>query len=173
MVGRHDGAVARRALLRGNAEKLCSHLYEGDAPSGARPAEYGKGLPDRPAAAGDHRTPLGVGVDRVEPHLVPVGLEFICENTGERGSHVLPHFSADDVHGDDAVVIDAVPDGRLEHVLRIRGVRQRLSPREAEGDRGARHAHQKAAARRRNDRRNSIVTAALEPSHWSRLSQAR
>ena len=87
----------------------------------------------------------------IDPHLVPIGLELVGEDAGERGADMLAHLGADDVDGDDAVAVDAIPDGRLERALRgrRRGVPPRVRPCETEGEPRAGHADQKAAARER------------------------
>ena len=106
----------------------------------------------RPAAAGDHQTPLGIGVDHVEPHLVPVRFELIGENTGERGSDMLSHLGADDVDGHHSLAVDAVPDGRLESVGRDLGTRQGPGPGETEGGRSAlRHSDEESSATRERE----------------------
>ena len=94
---RNDRAVARHALMRRNAEKLRALVHEGDASGGARAAEDRESHPNRPAAARHHQTPFRVGIDGDDPHLVPIGLEFIGENAGERGADMLTHLGADDV----------------------------------------------------------------------------
>ena len=106
--------------MRRNAEKPCALIHERDASGGARAAEDRESHPDRPAAARHHQTPFRIGVDGDDPHLVPIGLEFIGENAGKRGADMLAHLGADDVDGDDAVPVDAVPDGRLEGARRRR-----------------------------------------------------
>ena len=86
---------------------------------------------------------------RVDAHLAPVGLELVGEDAGERGADVLAHLGADDVDGDDAVAIDAVPDGRLERAAADprRPARSPASAREAEREAGAGQARSESARR--------------------------
>ena len=129
----HDRAVARQALLGRNVEQLCAFLNQCDPPGRARAAEDRKGCPNRIAAAGHHHAPLGIGVDCVDPHLRSVRLELIGQDAGKRRSDILPHLGADDVHGNDAVAIHAVPDRWLEAVRRPgRCLAQRFCRRETE-----------------------------------------
>ena len=55
---------------------------------------------------------LEFGID--DPYLVPVGLELVGHDAGERGADMLAHFGAFDVDGHSAIAVDAVPDGRFK-----------------------------------------------------------
>jgi hypothetical protein len=84
------------------------------------------------------------------PHLFPVGLQLVGHDAGERGAHMLAHFGPDDVDGDHAGAIDAVPDGRLKQVARrdlgLASCR-RPGPGKSQHDAGPHHRDQEAAAR--------------------------
>lgn len=66
--------TARGAIGRTGAEQRRARLDQGDATGGTRLAEHREGLPHRPAPAGDHQAPFGVGIDMDDADLVPIGL---------------------------------------------------------------------------------------------------
>ena len=134
-------AVARHALLRWNPEKPCSLVHERNAPRCARVAKNGEGHPNRPAASRHHQTPFRIGVDGNDANVVPIGLEFIGENAGERGADMLSHLGANDIDANDAVRVDAVPDGRLEDARRRHHGRIHCRRRAREAERAIRARH--------------------------------
>src|SRR5262249_21783034 len=84
------------------------------ATCGAGLAERHESLPPRPTGAGQHQTPLGVGINIIELHLVPIRLELVGYDARKGCADMLAHLGPDDRDGDDAAAIDAVPDRRLE-----------------------------------------------------------
>src|SRR5690606_30986299 len=60
---RNDLTVARRTVARRHTEQLRALLHERDASSGTGLAQRLETLPYRPAAAGDHESPLRIGID--------------------------------------------------------------------------------------------------------------
>src|ERR1700758_1430461 len=87
-----------------------------EAAGGAGRAQNLETLPYRPAAAGDHLAPLRIGIDVNDCHLVPVGLQLVGDDAGERSTDMLAHFRPDDVDCYSAVAVDRIPDGRLEQI---------------------------------------------------------
>ncbi len=181
---RHDLSVGDR-LAAGRDDPVDAGQFgalfdEGHAAGRAGLAEDGKTLPYRPAAAGDHQAPFRVGIDVDDPHLVPVGLELVGDDAGERGADMLAHLGADDVDGHDAAAIDAVPDCRLEEFGRgglglASGGGWQLhggeaGPAESQHRAGPHHRDQEAAARRQGGAVAAIARV-QDPIHW-RLSLA-
>ncbi len=115
-----DAALARDAGFRCDAEQLRGFRDERDAAGRAGAAEQGIGRPDRGAGSGDHRAPLRVRVDADDPHLVPIGLELVGEDAGQRRADVLAHLGLRHVDPDEALAVDAEPDRRLESRARGR-----------------------------------------------------
>ena len=78
---------------------------------------------------------------------------------------MLPHLGADDVDRDDAVAVDAVPNGRLEGAWsEAPRHRPRIVALEAEHERGARHADQETAPRRQvSQLQSSACVSKLPP----------
>ena len=83
-----------------------------------------------------------------DAHVAPVDFELIGEDAGDGRADVLAHFRADDVHGHDAIAVEAVPNRGFEGA-RPRLLRGAFSRRETERDGRAGHADQKGAARKR------------------------
>src|SRR5262249_10242098 len=142
------GALARDALRRIHPEQPGADLDESNPTRGASAAVNWEIKPHRIAAAGDHHAPLRIGIDREDAHIAPFDLELVSEDTGDGRAYVLAHFRAGDVHGHDAVAVDAVPNGGFEGA-RTRLLRGALFKCETERDGGAGHADQKCAARKR------------------------
>lgn len=99
-----------------HAEKFRALFDESDAAGGTGAAQEREALPHRPAAAGDHLTPFRIGIDVNDCHLVPVDLQLIGDDAGERGTDMLAHFRPDDVDGYSAVAADRIPDGRFKQI---------------------------------------------------------
>src|ERR1700676_3494783 len=102
------------APICGHAEKLCPCIYKRDASGRTRTAENRKGLKHRGASARHHNPPLWIGVDGGDADLVPIGFEFVSEDTRERRAHMLAHLGADNIDGYDSVAADGVPDSWIE-----------------------------------------------------------
>src|SRR5262249_60142583 len=73
----------------------------------------------RLAAAGAHGAPLRIAVDRRNADVAPLDFELVSEDAGDGRADVLAHFRAGDVHGHDAVAVDAVPNSGLEGARRL------------------------------------------------------
>src|SRR6202011_6410681 len=97
---------------------LCAFFDQRNAAGRARSAEQRETLPHGPTATCNHEAPLGIGVDGDDLHLVPVGLQLVCHDAGERGADVLTHLRANDVDCYRAAWIDSIPDGGFEEVAR-------------------------------------------------------
>src|SRR5262245_55876391 len=113
-------ALARDTLRGAYAEQLGTRFDESDAASGTGAAVNREIEPYRFAAARAHDAPLRIGIDRRDAHVAPVDLEFVSEDAGDGRAYVLAHLRTRDVHGHDAIAVDAVPNGGLE------GARPRL-----------------------------------------------
>jgi CO dehydrogenase flavoprotein C-terminal domain len=87
-------ALPRRATLRPDAEQFGAFFNRSDAASRARSAEHWETLPYRPTGAGYHHAPFGIGVDVDDAHLVPVGLQLVGDDAGERGTDTCWPISA-------------------------------------------------------------------------------
>jgi hypothetical protein len=157
---RRHGAVARAAGSLVDAEQSRPFLDEGDASRRGGLAQRQETLPHRPAAAGDHEAPLRIGIDIVEPDLVPVGFEFIGDDPGERGADMLAHLRLGDADGDGSLVVDAVPD-RWRERCRIGGA---AGGTKAHDDSAARGADDEAAPRQRATRQTVDVSHRPNPS---------
>ena len=118
-----DAAIAGDAIGGLRLQQLCAFLDQHLPAGRTRLAVDRITLPDRPAAAGGHEAPLGVGVDGLDPDFRPVSLQLVRNDPGDGGADVLAHFGADDVHGDHAVAADHIPDRRLEPGGRAGGKR--------------------------------------------------
>ena len=114
MICGEHGALARDALRRAHAEQLGACLDESDAARGAGAAVNREIGPYRIAAARAHDSPLRIGIDREDAHVAPFDFELVSEDAGDGRAYVLAHFRADDVHGHDAIAVDAVPNRGLE-----------------------------------------------------------
>src|SRR6201987_2841173 len=112
----YDGAVACRTHAAIHAEKFRALFDQSDTTCGAGLAERHESLPHRPAAAGDHLAPLRIGIDVNDCHLVPVGLQLVGDNAGERSTDMMAHFCPDDVDGYSAVAVKRISDSRLEPI---------------------------------------------------------
>lgn len=55
-----------------------------------------------------------MGVDVVQAHRLPIRLQLVGDDACQRGADMLAHLGLGDVDGDEAVMIDAIPEGRLE-----------------------------------------------------------
>src|SRR5215467_6583078 len=152
------GALAGGAFRRVHAKQLGASLDEGDAACSAGAAVNWEIGPHRRAAAGVHVPPLRIAIDQQDANVAPVDLELIREYASDGSADVLAHLCTDDVHGHDAIAVDAVPNGGFEGA-RPRLLRGALSRRETERDGGAGHADQKGAARKR--------ALMLQLTHWS------
>ena len=113
LVAADDLAGAGRTVARRNAHLRGARFDQRLAASGPGLRVEREGLPDRPAATGDHEAPFRVGVDMVDAHIRPVGLQLIGEDARERSADMLAHLGADDVDGDDAGAVDGEPFDRL------------------------------------------------------------
>ena len=100
--------------LRTDAEQFGAFFNQSNAACGARPAEHRETLPHRPTAAGNHLAPFRIGVDGDDFNFVPIGLQLVGHDAGERGTDMLAHLGANDVDRHRAAGIDAIPDGRFE-----------------------------------------------------------
>src|SRR5262249_5789356 len=109
-----DDAVARVAHFLVYAEKLGGLFDQSDATCSASLAERHERMPYRPTGAGYHQTPLGIGINIIELHLVPIRLELVEYDARKGRADMLAHLGPDDRDSDDAAAIDAVPDRWLE-----------------------------------------------------------
>src|SRR5262245_9667679 len=155
--GEH-GALAGGAFRRVHIEQLGACLDKSDSPRGAGSAVKRKIDPHRRAAAGVHVAPLRIAIDHQDANVCPVDLELVSDDAGDGSADMLTHLRTDDVHGHDAIAVDAVPNGGFEGA-RPRLLRRALFRRETERDGGAGHADQKGAARKR--------ALLLQLTHWS------
>src|SRR5262249_61911638 len=110
------GALARATLRRAHPEELGAGLDESDAARGTGAAVNREIERHRLAAACAHDAPLRIGIDRKDAHVAPVDFQLVSEDAGDGRAYMLAHFRAGDVHGHDAVSVDAVPNSGLERV---------------------------------------------------------
>src|SRR5262249_28025488 len=114
LIGGDHGALARDALRRAHAEQAGARLDQSDPARGAGAAvdrEIGR---YRLAPASAHVAPLRIGIDQQDTHIAPVDLQLVSEDAGNGRADVLTHFRADDVHGHDAIAVEAVPNRGFE-----------------------------------------------------------
>ena len=127
----HDAALGH-ALGGRDVPRRGGRVHQRQAGGGAGARERVEGPVHRPAAAGEHQAVLLVGRRIVDADVLPVRLQLLGDDLGQRRAHALPHLGLGDVHGHETV------GGDGEHRAGIEGGRSRgvggAEERKAEGE---------------------------------------
>ena len=141
-----DPAVGRDGVFDVRPEERGSRLDKRDAARGTGAQQTVKLGGDAAAVHGVgeavHGEVLGTSLRVVERHVLPVHLELVRHDLGERGADVLAHLGFHDMNGGMAIRHHREPDGRREGLRRFRGgtgPRDRTG-READAEREPRSA---------------------------------